>query len=255
MHLDFSEDFKNKVVLVTGASRGIGKEIAISFAECGALVLGSATTENGANAIADYLGKYEQKGHGIVLNLGDKESISNALSNFKELTGKAGPDILINNAGIVADNIILRMTDEQWEDVINVNLTGLFYLTKACLKHMMKSRFGRVISISSVIGSTGNVGQANYAAAKAGIVGFTKSLAKELGSRNITANVIAPGFIETEMTSKLTSEQRDAILKQQAITRLGRVEDIANSAVFLASSFADYITGQTLHVNGGMYMN
>lgn len=255
MRLNFADDFNNKTVLVTGASRGIGREIARSFAEYGALVIGTATTENGANEISGYLENYEKKGFGIVLNLGDKESIANSLVKFKELTGNQGPDILINNAGVVADNIILRMSDDQWDNVLNINLTGLFYLTKACLKHMMKSRFGRVISISSVIGSTGNVGQANYAAAKAGIVGFTKSLAKELGSRNITANVIAPGFIETEMTSKLTSSQRDDIVKQQAITRLGKVEDIANSAIFLSSSCADYITGQTLHVNGGMFMN
>ena len=255
MSLNFKDEFKNKTVLVTGASRGIGKEIADAFANLGALVVGTATSENGANSITDYLSAYENKGYGIVLNLGDKNSIADGFNKFKELTGKIGPDILINNAGIVADNIILRMTDEQWNDVININLTGLFHLTKCCLKHMMKSRYGRVINISSVIGTTGNTGQSNYAAAKAGISGFTKSLAQELGSRNITANVIAPGFIETEMTSKLTSEQRDAILKQQAITRLGRVEDIANSTLFLSSSFADYITGQTLHVNGGMYMN
>ena len=255
MNLNFKEEFSNKAVLVTGASRGIGKAIASLFASCGAIVVGSATTENGANDISDYLSNYDNKGHGLILNLGDKDSINAGLDKFKELTGKNGPDILINNAGIVADNIILRMTDVQWDDVININLNGLFYLTKGCLKNMMKSRFGRVISISSVIGATGNVGQANYAAAKAGIAGFTKSLAKELGSRNITANVIAPGFIESEMTSKLTSLQRDAILKQLAITRLGTVEDVAGSAMFLASSFADYITGQTLHVNGGMYMN
>lgn len=254
-------NFKDKLVLVTGASRGIGKAIAELFVSFGATVIGTATSPSGAEQIAENLNNISTNNinagshHGLVLNLADKQSINDLFTNLNKLYNKSAPDILINNAGITKDNLVLRMKDEEWDDVINTNLTGLFYLTKACIKPMIKNRWGRVINISSIIGSIGNAGQVNYAAAKAGILGLTKSLAKEVGSRNITINVVAPGFIDTDMTSNLTDDQKRQLAENIPLGRVGNTLDVANSVVFLASSMSDYITGQTLHVNGGMYMS
>ncbi len=239
-----------EVALVTGASRGIGAAIAAQLAAAGARVIGTATSEKGAAAIGDALG---DGGRGIVLNIGDETSVSEALSNVQAEEG--APTILVNNAGITRDNLLMRMKDEEWDDVINTNLSGIFRLSKGCLRGMMKAKRGRIISIASVIGIMGNAGQANYAAAKAGIIGFSKSLAREIGSRNITVNVVAPGFIDTDMTRVLPEDQRDAMLGQVPLGRLGDSADIANAVVFLASPAAAYITGETLHVNGGMLMD
>ncbi|MDJ0917344.1 MAG: 3-oxoacyl-ACP reductase FabG [Woeseiaceae bacterium] len=239
-----------EVALVTGASRGIGAAIAAQLAAAGARVIGTATSDNGAAAIGDALG---DGGRGIVLNIGDEASVAEALANVQAEEG--APTILVNNAGITRDNLLMRMKDEEWDDVINTNLSGIFRLSKGCLRGMMKAKRGRIISIASVIGIMGNAGQANYAAAKAGIIGFSKSLAREIGSRNITVNVVAPGFIDTDMTRVLPEDQRDAMLGQVPLGRLGDSADIANAVVFLASPAAAYITGETLHVNGGMLMD
>ena len=239
-----------EVALVTGASRGIGAAIAAQLAAAGARVIGTATSENGAAAIGDALG---DGGRGIVLNIGDEASVAEALATVQAEEG--APTILVNNAGITRDNLLMRMKDEEWDDVINTNLSGIFRLSKGCLRGMMKAKRGRIISIASVIGIMGNAGQANYAAAKAGIIGFSKSLAREIGSRNITVNVVAPGFIDTDMTRVLPEDQRDAMLGQVPLGRLGDSADIANAVVFLASPAAAYITGETLHVNGGMLMD
>ncbi len=249
------DQFKNKLVLVTGASRGIGKTISELFASSGAIVVGTATSAEGADKITENLSKFSSENKGLVLDLSSKGSIANILEKINALYGKAGPDILINNAGITKDNLVLRMKDEEWDDVINTDLTGLFYLTKACIKPMIKARWGRVISISSVIGAIGNAGQVNYAAAKAAVFGLSKSLAKEIGSRNITVNVVAPGFIETDMTSNLSDEQKRQLAENIPLGRVGSTLDVASVVLFLASSMAEYMTGQTLHVNGGMYMN
>ena len=250
-----NDQFNNKLVLVTGASRGIGKTISELFASCGALVVGTATTAEGADKITENLSKFNANNKGLVLDLSSKGSIANIVEKINALYGKAGPDILVNNAGITKDNLVLRMKDEEWDDVINTDLTGLFYLTKACIKPMIKTRWGRIISISSVIGSIGNAGQVNYAAAKAAVFGLSKSLAKEIGSRNITVNVVAPGFIETDMTSNLSDEQKRQLAENIPLGRVGSTLDVASVVLFLASSMAEYMTGQTLHVNGGMYMN
>lgn len=242
-------DFTGKVVLVTGASRGIGKAIAEGFARLGAKVCGTATSEKGADAISSYLG---ENGKGLVLNVTDSASIENCLESIKNAFGEI--DVLVNNAGITRDNLLMRMKDEEWDDIIATNLTSVFRLSKAVLRPMMKKRTGRIITISSVVGLMGNAGQCNYASAKAGILGFTKSLAKEVASRGVTVNAVAPGFIATDMTAALTEEQKEAIMKEVPAGRLGTPEDIANAVLFLASDMAGYITGETISVNGGMYM-
>lgn len=236
-----------RTALVTGASRGIGREIAASLAAAGAFVVGTATSQSGASAIAERLG---DQGSGAVLNIAEPDSIAALLAELKDRT----PDILVNNAGITRDNLLMRMKDDEWDSVIATNLSGVFRLTKGAIRGMMKQRFGRIITISSVVGSMGNAGQANYAAAKAGLVGFSKSVARELGSRGITSNVIAPGFIATDMTDALNEAQRDAMLGQVPLGSLGQPADIANCVVYLASDAAAYITGETIHVNGGMLM-
>ncbi|MFT4788819.1 MAG: 3-oxoacyl-[acyl-carrier protein] reductase [Paraglaciecola sp.] len=238
-----------KIALVTGASRGIGKAIAQQLLADGATVIGTATSADGALAISDYLGT---SGKGMVLNVADSESMKTLLSDISEQFGVI--DILINNAGITRDNLLMRMKDEEWQDILNTNLSSVFSMSKAVLRGMMKKRCGRIINIGSVVGSTGNAGQANYAAAKAGVIGFSKSMAREVASRGITVNVVAPGFIDTDMTKALSDGQRDGILKDIPANRLGSVQEIAATVGFLASEGAAYITGETLHVNGGMYM-
>ncbi|XKM13169.1 3-oxoacyl-ACP reductase FabG [Orbaceae bacterium ac157xtp] len=242
-------NLSGKIALVTGASRGIGKAIAEKLVACGAIVVGTATTENGAHAISQYLG---DKGMGIALNVTDEDSIESAIKTVKDKFGDI--DILVNNAGITRDNLLMRMKNDEWQDILDTNLTSVFRLSKALMRSMMKKRYGRIITVGSVVGTMGNAGQANYAAAKAGLIGFTKSLAREVASRGITANVVAPGFIETDMTRALTDDQRAATLTQVPANRLGEPKEVANAVAFLASDEASYITGETLHVNGGMYM-
>lgn len=233
--------------LVTGASRGIGAAIADALAAAGAYVIGTATADAGAAAISKRLG---DSGRGAVLDISDPASIEALLEELK-----AEPiEILVNNAGITRDNLLMRMKDEEWDAVLATNLSGVFRLTKGLVRGMMKARFGRIISVSSVVGSMGNAGQANYAAAKAGLMGFSKSIARELGSRGITANVVAPGFIATDMTDALNDDQRETMLAQVPLGRLGGSEEIAAGVVFLASDAGGYITGETLHINGGMLM-
>jgi 3-oxoacyl-[acyl-carrier protein] reductase len=239
---------EGKVALVTGASRGIGRAIAEQLAALGAKVIGTATSEKGAAAISDYLGA----GQGLVLDVADAASIEQCLETIKANFGDI--DILVNNAGITRDNLLMRMKDEEWFDIMQTNLTSVFRMSKAVMRTMMKKRFGRIITIGSVVGSMGNAGQTNYAAAKAGVLGFTKSLAKEVASRGITVNAVAPGFIDTDMTKELTDEQKEAIFSQVPANRLGQPEEIAATVAFLASNQAAYITGETIHVNGGMYM-
>ena len=242
----------NEIALVTGASRGIGQAIAEVLGHRGATVIGTATSAGGADKITAALAAAGIKGSGRVLNVTDPDSIAALLKDVQDEFG--APTILVNNAGITRDNLMMRMKDEEWDAVIETNLTSAFRMSKACLRGMMKARHGRIIMISSVIGATGNPGQANYAATKAGVIGFAKSLAREIGSRGITVNAVAPGFIDTDMTRALPGEQRDALLGQIALGRLGDVTDIANTVAFLASDDAAYITGETIHVNGGMYM-
>ncbi|WP_155275325.1 3-oxoacyl-ACP reductase FabG [Gallibacterium anatis] len=239
-----------KIALVTGASRGIGRAIAEELVNKGFTVIGTATSEKGADAISDYLG---ENGKGLVLNVTSLESINALLEQIKQQFGDI--DVLVNNAGITRDNLMMRMKEEDWDIILQTNLSSVFHLSKAVLRSMMKKRFGRIISIGSVVGSMGNPGQANYCAAKAGIIGFSKALAKEVASRGITVNVVAPGFIATDMTDALTEEQKAATLAQVPAGRLGEPKDIAKAVAFLASNDAAYITGETLHVNGGMYMN
>ncbi|WP_158769967.1 3-oxoacyl-ACP reductase FabG [Paraglaciecola sp. L1A13] len=238
-----------KIALVTGASRGIGKAIAEQLVNDGATVIGTATSENGAQAISEYLGA---NGKGMVLNVSEPESMTTLLSAVAEQFGVI--DILVNNAGITRDNLLMRMKDHEWQDILNTNLTSVFNMSKAVLRGMMKKRCGRIINIGSVVGSTGNAGQANYAAAKAGVIGFSKSMAREVASRGITVNVVAPGFIDTDMTKALSDDQREAIFKDIPANRLGSVQEVAAAVGFLASNSAAYITGETLHVNGGMFM-
>ena len=240
---------EGQVALVTGASRGIGRAIAEQLAALGAKVVGTATTESGAAAISAYLG---DKGLGLVLNVGDTASIEQCLETIKAQFGDI--DILVNNAGITRDNLLMRMKEEEWFDIMQTNLTSVYRLSKAVLRSMMKKRHGRIISIGSVVGSMGNAGQTNYAAAKAGVLGFTKSLAREVASRGITVNAVAPGFIDTDMTKELSEEQKEAIFSQVPANRLGKPEEIAAAVAFLASGPAAYITGETIHINGGMYM-
>lgn len=242
-------NFDGKVALVTGASRGIGRAIAEQLAALGAKVIGTATSEHGAQAISAYLG---EQGVGMVLNVTDTASVEQCLEQIKNQFGDI--DILVNNAGITRDNLLMRMKDEEWFDIMQTNLTSVFRLSKAVLRSMMKKRFGRIITIGSVVGSMGNAGQTNYAAAKAGVLGFTKSLAREVASRGITVNAVAPGFIDTDMTKELSDEQKTAIFSQVPANRLGQPEEIAATVAFLASTQAAYITGETVHVNGGMYM-
>jgi 3-oxoacyl-[acyl-carrier protein] reductase len=241
-----------QVALVTGASRGIGAAIADDLGAAGATVIGTATSAAGAKAISERLAAAGISGRGEVLDVTDRAA-SGAL--VKEITGTDGAiTILVNNAGITRDNLLMRMKDEEWDDVIATNLSGLYHLSKSCLRGMMKARSGRIINIGSVVGVMGNGGQANYAAAKAGVIGFSKSLAREVGSRGITVNVIAPGFIQTDMTEALGEEQREALVQQVPLNRLGSTDDISSAVLFLASAAGAYISGETLHVNGGMYM-
>lgn len=239
-----------KVALVTGASRGIGRAIAESLASQGAVVIGTATSESGANAISEYLAPLG--GHGMTLNVTDTDSLEGVLKTIKDSYGDI--EILVNNAGITRDNLLMRMKDAEWEDIMNTNLTPIFKLTKAVLRGMMKKRHGRIVNIGSVVGSTGNPGQANYAAAKAGVIGFSKSTAREVATRGITVNVVSPGFIDTDMTKSLTDDQKEAIFKDIPASRLGSPEEIAATVTFLVSDGAAYITGETIHVNGGMFM-
>ena len=239
-----------EIALVTGASRGIGASIAAALAAAGARVIGTATSQAGADGISAALG---DKGRGIVLNVSDEDSVAAAL---KDVQGNEGsPSILVNNAGITRDNLLMRMKQDEWDDVLAANLTGVFRLSKGCLRGMMKAKKGRIINIASVVAVMGNPGQANYAATKAGMIGFSKSLAREIGSRGITVNVVAPGFIDTDMTKELPEENRAAMLSQVPLGRLGDGDDIANAVLFLASPGGAYITGETLHVNGGMVMD
>jgi 3-oxoacyl-[acyl-carrier protein] reductase len=239
-----------EIALVTGASRGIGASIAAGLAAAGARVIGTATSQAGADGISASLG---DKGRGIVLNVSDEESVAAALKDIQANEGS--PSILVNNAGITRDNLLMRMKQEEWDDVMAANLTGVFRLCKGCLRGMMKAKKGRIINIASVVAVMGNPGQANYAATKAGMIGFSKSLAKEIGSRGVTVNVVAPGFIDTDMTKELPEENRAAMLSQIPLGKLGESEDIANAVLFLASPGGAYITGETLHVNGGMVMD
>jgi len=240
---------ENKIAIVTGASRGIGRAIAEKLVFDGFYVIGTATSDAGAEAISAYLG---ENGKGLKLNVADAADID----SFIKLTGDTygTPAVLVNNAGITRDNLLMRMKDDEWDDIINTNLTSVFRMSKAVLRGMMKVRYGRIINISSVVGSTGNAGQTNYAAAKAGMVGFAKSMAKEVGSRGITVNTVAPGFIDTDMTKELSDDIKNALLGSIALGRLGQPDEIAHAVSFLASEQSSYITGETLHVNGGMYM-
>ncbi|HEW97574.1 MAG TPA: 3-oxoacyl-ACP reductase FabG [Beggiatoa sp.] len=246
MNIDLSHDR----ALVTGASRGIGQGIAQALAQAGAVVIGTATTPEGAERITQSLSEQGLKGEGKVLDVANPDSINVLIAGL----GKEMPSILVNNAAITRDALLMRMSEEDWNNVINANLTGVYRLSKACLRAMMKARHGRIITTTSVVGLTGNAGQANYAATKAAVIAFSKSLAREVGSRGITVNTVAPGFIETDMTRGFSEEQRTALLQQIPLGRAGEVNDVANAVVFLASKAAAYITGETLHMNGGMYM-
>jgi 3-oxoacyl-[acyl-carrier protein] reductase len=243
---------ENEIAFVSGASRGIGMEIALELGRQGAIVVGTATSETGADNISKYLKENKIQGVGVAMNVTDQASIDAALKQVEDAFG--APSILVNNAGITRDNLLMRMKDEEWEAILNTNLSSIYRLSKACLRAMMKARKGRIISIASVVGVSGNAGQTNYAAAKAGVIGFSKSLAREVGSRGITVNVVAPGFIDTDMTRALPDAQREALLSQIPLARLGQPEEIAKAVGFLASPGAAYITGETIHVNGGMYM-
>lgn len=244
---------KDKIVLVTGASRGIGHGIALTLGREGATVIGTATSQEGADKISASFAQHNIAGKGMVLNVTSADSVNELISAVKESVGAI--NILVNNAAITKDNIFLRMKDEDWMSVIQTDLNSIYMLSKACIKDMLKARFGRIINIGSVVGSTGNPGQANYCAAKAGVIGFSKALALEVGSRDITVNTVSPGFISTDMTNVLTDQQREAIFDRIPMQKLGTPEDIAAAVLFLASPGAGYITGQTLHVNGGLYMN
>jgi 3-oxoacyl-[acyl-carrier protein] reductase len=244
---------ENEIAFVSGASRGIGREIALALGAQGAVVIGTATSESGSESISNYLNENGIKGIGLVMNVTDQDSITATVKTITDTFGS--PSILVNNAGITRDNLVMRMKDSEWDEIMNTNLSSIFKVSKACLRGMMKAKKGRIISIASVVGVTGNAGQANYAAAKAGVIGFSKSLAREVGSRGITVNVVAPGFIDTDMTKALPEAQRDALLSQISLGRLGQAAEIAHAVSFLASSGASYITGETLHVNGGMYMS
>jgi 3-oxoacyl-[acyl-carrier protein] reductase len=242
-----------KVALVTGASRGIGRAIALALGRSGAVVAGTSTTAAGADAITQSLASDQVKGGGWVLNVNDAQQSEKVVAEIQSRLGEIA--ILVNNAGITRDNLLLRMKDEEWDDIMATDLKSVYRLSKLVLRSMVKARYGRIINVTSVVGVTGNAGQTNYAAAKAGIIGFSKSLAREVGSRNITVNCIAPGVIDTDMTRPLKEQQRAALVQQIPLGRLGRPEDVATAALFLASPGADYVTGCTLHVNGGMHMD
>ncbi len=244
-------NLSGQVALVTGASRGIGKAIAATLAEAGAIVVGTATSAAGAQAISDYLAPL--KGSGQVLDVADQDSVDALLENMKNSVGL--PTVLVNNAGITNDKLLMRMSVDDWDQVINTNLSSIYKMSKACIRGMMKAKTGRIINIGSVIGDLGNPGQSNYAAAKAGMLGFSKSLAREVGSRGITVNVVAPGYIQTDMTDELDEAQKNSLMEQVPLKRLGSTQDIANAVLFLAADTGAYITGETLHVNGGMYMS
>jgi 3-oxoacyl-[acyl-carrier protein] reductase len=243
---------KGHVALVTGASRGIGQAIALALGNAGATVVGTATSDQGARAIGDYLAAANVEGRGMRLDVCDGAEVDAVIAAIEKDFGAV--DVLVNNAGITRDNLLMRMKDEEWDAIMATNLTSVFRLSRAVLRAMMKARAGRIISIASVVGAMGNAGQTNYGAAKAGIMGFTKSLAREVGSRNITVNCVAPGFIDTDMTRALPEAQRQALLAHIPLGRLGAAEDIAQAVLFLASPAAGYVSGTTLHVNGGMYM-
>ena len=240
-----------KLVLVTGASRGIGQAIALTLGDAGAIVVGTATSEKGAGVITKQFEELDISGQGMILNVTDNNNIAELMKNINEKYGTV--DILINNAGITRDNILMRMKQDEWDEIISTNLASVFKMSKAVLRGMMKKKAGRIVSITSVVGAMGNSGQTNYAAAKAGIMGFTKSLAREVGSRGITVNTVAPGFIQTDMTDALPDEQKKALSSQIPMARLGTVDEIAQTVLFLAGESGSYITAQTLHVNGGMY--
>jgi len=242
-----------QIALVTGASRGIGQAVALELGKQGATVVGTATSQAGADNISDYLSQAGIKGAGLALNVKDPAQIEQVLQAIRAQFGEIS--ILVNNAGITRDNLLMRMKEEEWDDIMDTNLKSVFRLSQAVLRAMMKARYGRIISIASVVGTMGNAGQTNYAAAKAAIIGFSKSLAREVGSRNITVNCVAPGFIDTDMTRALSEEQRNDLLGHIPLGRLGTVQDIAASVAFLASPQAGYVTGTTMHVNGGMYMS
>lgn len=247
--MDTLKGINKKIAIVTGASRGIGRAIAEKLVADGFFVVGTATSDSGAEAISAYL---NANGKGLKLNVADAADIDNFIKVIGDDYGTAA--VLVNNAGITRDNLLMRMKDEEWDDIITTNLTSVFRMSKAVLRSMMKARYGRIINISSVVGSTGNAGQTNYAAAKAGMVGFAKSMAKEVGSRGITVNTVAPGFIDTDMTKELSDDIKTSLMASIALGRLGQPEEIAHAVSFLASEQASYITGETLHVNGGMYM-
>ena len=241
-----------KIVLVTGATRGIGKAIALTLGKAGATVIGTATSEAGANNVSQMLDYEKISGKGIVLDVTDNNQISKLDETIKKDFGLV--DILVNNAGITRDNILLRMKEDEWEDIINTNLSSIYKMSKSVLRGMIKKRSGRIISITSVVGAMGNAGQSNYGAAKAGIIGFTKSLAREVGVRGITVNAVAPGFIETDMTDSLPDDQKEALAGQIPMGRLGTTDEVAQAVLFLAAESGSYITGQTIHVNGGLFM-
>lgn len=243
---------EGKVALVTGASRGIGKAIALALGESGATVIGTATSGKGAENISEYLADNGIKGKGLALDVADDQSVEQVIKSINEDFGAV--QVLVNNAGITRDNLLMRMKAEEWDAILNTNLTSLYRVSKSCLRGMMKARWGRIINVGSVVGASGNPGQANYCAAKAGVVGFSKSLAQEIGNRGITVNVVAPGFIDTDMTKELPDAQRDALLAKIPAGRLGQATEIAATVNFLASDGAAYITGETIHINGGMYM-
>ena len=244
---------EKKIALVTGAGRGIGQAVMLRLAQDGFIVVGAERSTEGINAINNYLAQAQAEGCGLMMDVTNREQISAAIKTIKERYGRL-PAVLVNNAGIVQDGLMLRMSIEQWNAVINTNLTSVFQVTQACLQGMLKASWGRVINLASIVAYAGNPGQVNYAAAKAGIVGLSKSLAREVASRNVTVNCIAPGFIETSMTAQLTEEQRSALLSNVPMRKMGIVADVAAAIAFLASEEAGYITGNTIHVNGGMYM-
>ncbi len=245
-------DLQGKVALVTGASRGIGQAIALKLGQMGATVIGTATSDSGAGKITDYMKEAGMQGQGMMLNVTEPEAIDATIKRIADQHGAV--TILVNNAGITRDNLLMRMKEEEWGDIMDTNLTSIFRVSKACLRGMMKARSGRIISITSVVGAMGNAGQSNYAAAKAGVMGFSRSLAREVASRGVTVNTVAPGFIDTDMTKSLPEEQKEALKVQIPAGALGQPQDIANAVAFLAADESGYITGQTLHVNGGMYM-
>ncbi|TCK09042.1 3-oxoacyl-ACP reductase FabG [Marinobacterium mangrovicola] len=243
---------EGKIALVTGATRGIGKAIAENLSSQGAVVIGTATSEGGASAISEYLAAAGNKGKGLVLNVSDADSVAEVLKSIQDEFGVV--EILVNNAGITRDNLMMRMKDDEWDSVLNTNLTSIYRLAKGCLRGMTKARWGRIVSVSSVVASMGNAGQANYAAAKSGMEGFSRALAREIGARNVTVNCVAPGFIDTDMTSGLPEEHKAKLQSQIPMNRLGKPEEIASVVGFLCSEGGAYVTGETIQVNGGMYM-